>query len=100
MCEGVTRLCREVILFLTQQTAWSPMMSAAAPHLMQLPGEVPNGMPRYHWVSAENSNALKLKPNAGDGSDDQTLLGESEMHASRHFSRSGRELESTASAFL
>ncbi len=52
------------------------MMSDAAPHLAQLPGEVPNGMPRYRWVSVENSNALKLKPNAGDGSDDQMLLGE------------------------
>ncbi len=97
---SVTRLCQEDIYFLTQQMAWSPMMSAAAPHWAQLPGEVPNGMPRYHRVSMENSNALKLKPNSGDGSDDQTLLGELEIHVSRHFSQSGRELKSTASAFL
>ncbi len=76
------------------------MMTAAAPHWAQLPGEVPNGMPSYHWVCAKNSNALKLKHNARDGSDDQKLLGESEMHASQHFSQSGRELGSTVSAFL
>ncbi len=96
---SVTRLCLEVILFLTQQTVVTHDVSCC-PTLGTAIWEVSNGMPRYHWVSAENSNALKLKPNAGDGSDDQTLLGESEMHVSRHFSQSGRRLENTVRAFL
>ncbi len=42
-------------------------------------------MTRYHRVSAEHFNTLKLKPDARDGSEDQTLLGKSEMCTSRHF---------------
>jgi hypothetical protein len=50
------------------------MTSAAAPHCVQIPGHVPTVMLRNKQTSFENSDALKLRPRAVKGSEDQTLL--------------------------